>query len=395
MAAKQARRAPNRATHRKLVRLKMLSTALGPRAVELAIDGQLTVLTGRNGAGKSAVAEVLDASFSQLVGNGSDHDVSYAETFECEIGFQQETFLYQFSTRFTASERGHPERSWTEVAHSSSGSQLWSVSNGLGKIGRKTIHLPANAGLVAMRASLTRLPQLVVLRSLARGFVRIPANLPKQSRERHSSLQMRDREPSGESISFSWRPIADQGPRLTDLVQRLLYWGEEKPDLFEHLQRVGIRIGLWKSLKHIITLGFMHMPDADKFELGGIFIDKEDLGFVSDGTLRITEILVGLIDPTIKMLFIEEPENSIHPGLLTRVMEEIATYATDKQILLSTHSATVVQRVDPKALRLVTRKGRQTSVRALKRDETSRVAAYLESEGDLGDWLFSGGAERE
>ena len=129
---------------------------------------------------------------------------------------------------------------------------------------------------------------------------------------------------------------------------------------------------------------------AQTRDIATVLVDGTNFGLLSDGTLRVIEILVWLILPEVNLLLIEEPETAVHPGLLSKLLAEIDAYSTDRQIVLTTQSPQVVSWADPRALRLVERHAGKTSVRSLREDEISRVAAYLNDEGTLGDFVYSG-----
>jgi predicted ATPase len=93
----------------------------------------------------------------------------------------------------------------------------------------------------------------------------------------------------------------------------------------------------------------------ERRDVAAVTVDGMNVGLLSDGTLRVLEILVELLGPPGSMLLVEEPETAVHPGLLARVLALFDSYAIDRQIVLSTHSPMVVSWCAPNDLRLVTR----------------------------------------
>ena len=120
-------------------------------------------------------------------------------------------------------------------------------------------------------------------------------------------------------------------------------------------------------------------------------LDGVNIGFLSDGTLRILAILIELINlnPSTTII-IEEPETQIHPGMLAKLLNEIEAYTFEKNLILSTHSPQVVAWTSPENINLVHRKDGQTFVRKLGEDEIHNVIEYISDEGDLGEWIYSG-----
>jgi predicted ATPase len=74
---------------------------------------------------------------------------------------------------------------------------------------------------------------------------------------------------------------------------------------------------------------------------------------MSDGTLRAFSILLSTVqDPRPQLLVIEEPEVAIHLGAL-RSLVEILREQNDAQILITTHSADIVDSLPIESLRVV------------------------------------------
>jgi predicted ATP-binding protein involved in virulence len=76
--------------------------------------------------------------------------------------------------------------------------------------------------------------------------------------------------------------------------------------------------------------------------------------------------------------------------MLEKLLNEIESYTYGQNLILSTHSPQVVSWTDPDKINLVYRENGRTFVRKLGADEIHNVADYLNEEGDLGDWIYSG-----
>lgn len=128
--------------------------------------------------------------------------------------------------------------------------------------------------------------------------------------------------------------------------------------------------------------------------IASVELDDINIGLLSDGTLRILVLLVELISaPSSTTTMIEEPETQIHPGLLEKLLNEIEAYTADENLILSTHSPQVVSWTQPNKINLVYRQNGRTYVRKLKETEIESVVDYLNEEGSLGEWLYSGGLD--
>lgn len=89
---------------------------------------------------------------------------------------------------------------------------------------------------------------------------------------------------------------------------------------------------------------------------------------MSDGTLRAFGILTSLfqqVSPT--LLVIEEPERAIHLGALRTLVDILREHSADVQVLITTHSADMVDALDLDELRVV-----------WKEDGASRIAPVAE-----------------
>ena len=75
---------------------------------------------------------------------------------------------------------------------------------------------------------------------------------------------------------------------------------------------------------------------------------------MSDGTLRVFGILVALLQrQRPAMLAIEEPEIAIHLGALQTLVEVLTAHSEGAQIVITTHSADIVDNLDMDDLRVV------------------------------------------
>jgi predicted ATPase len=124
-------------------------------------------------------------------------------------------------------------------------------------------------------------------------------------------------------------------------------------------------------------------------DFGIVAFDGVNIGHLSDGTLRVTEMLVHLLRRHLTVLCVEEPETAVHPGLLQGVLAELESYGLDRQVVVSTHSPNVVNWFAPREVRLVERTGGDTEVRRISDLEMPQVEAYLNNEGLLDGYLFN------
>jgi ABC-type lipoprotein export system ATPase subunit len=119
---------------------------------------------------------------------------------------------------------------------------------------------------------------------------------------------------------------------------------------------------------------------------------------LSEGTFKTITLLFYLMTERSNVLLIEEPEVCVHHGLLASIVELIKTYSKQKQIILSTHSDFVLDKVDPRHVYKVVRDDDKGTVvthipEAMSPDDFGALKDYLAKEGNLGEYWKHGGLE--
>lgn len=108
---------------------------------------------------------------------------------------------------------------------------------------------------------------------------------------------------------------------------------------------------------------------------------------LSAGTWRIVQLLTYLIFDKNSCMLLEHPEDSIHAGLLAKVIDILRTYAGRTQLICTTHSPHVMNLIGPMGIRLVTASEGRTSVSELTTQNLKAARNYLEDEGTLAEFL--------
>jgi len=128
--------------------------------------------------------------------------------------------------------------------------------------------------------------------------------------------------------------LSASGDNLPSVARHLL---EEHPEVFERIKRkMADRV---PGVSHIDVIVTEDGRLLIKYKDGAFvdpFIDKN----VSDGTIKMFAYLILLEDPKPHpILCVEEPENQLHPDLMTVLAEEFLQYAErGGQVFVSTHS---------------------------------------------------------
>lgn len=121
---------------------------------------------------------------------------------------------------------------------------------------------------------------------------------------------------------------------------------------------------------------------------------------VSDGTMLVLAYLLLMYQqPQVELVAIEEPERGLHPFLLGELVQfframtrgEIGPHPV--QVVLATHSAGILDHVEPREVRLLSRDRQSGEVRVETIDESTSNwrAAYAAHEHSLGGIWLSGG----
>jgi predicted ATPase len=110
---------------------------------------------------------------------------------------------------------------------------------------------------------------------------------------------------------------------------------------------------------------------------------------LSLGTRRVLHILVSLIVDGSTLMLVEHPEEGIHSGLVRKLAGVLRANADPALIILSSHSADVLNALRPEDLRLVTIRRGATEAHALTAQQAGAAARFIKEEGSLAEFLES------
>jgi predicted ATPase len=111
---------------------------------------------------------------------------------------------------------------------------------------------------------------------------------------------------------------------------------------------------------------------------------------VSDGTIQSIALLTATFDPRIKILVIEEPENSVHPWAIRNFVQAFRIAAEQKQIFLTTHSPILIDQIRPEELWVVQRPALETKITPVLELDPSLQESWGEGRFTLSEYLDSG-----
>jgi len=359
--------------------------------------GPLTVLVGRNGAGKSAVVDALrfirDALFDGLENavsrrNGFDaiRHCPYGGILVPRVAFDAMFDQHDGESRLSGSYR------FALVSHDN---DVYRVVDE-----RCVTHETDPQG----PPTLVQQPPLVVNRF---GESRLGLMLPRTNSFSGASKEVTTlfrgiyyhlfssdmREPRAASNE---RILSDDAANLTTVLremQRAKDGGAAKRAVLDALGRIvpDVRDFRVQELAGFLVAQLLHGPAAEAAPGNGhgsrgagtwLGLHQE-----SDGTLRALATLAALyqeVPPSYGgPLSLEEPENALHPDALAVLADSIREAATRRQIILTTQSPDLIARFRADELRVVERVDGATRVGPLAEHQRKAIEQELFGAGDL------------
>jgi predicted ATPase len=189
------------------------------------------------------------------------------------------------------------------------------------------------------------------------------------------------------------RSIPETGPQ-----ERLSESGDNLPNVIQYLKEQHP-----KQLKEILQILSERVPrlervDAETTLDGRLVLQMKDAPFekpimakfVSDGTLKLLAYLTVLYDPQPPFLVgIEEPENQLHPRLLSGLAEECRMASTRSQLLVTTHSPFFVNELKPEELWVLYR-DEDGYTKARQASKMQNIKEFVDAGAKLGDLWMEG-----
>lgn len=353
--------------------------------------GALTVLVGRNGAGKSAFLDVLrfvrDALRIGLEDAIIDrHGIAALRRWSPRKPFNLEVTLTVKESQF-----------WGEYSFVIGSKQgVYKVTREACRVGKESSEISEEYEVEGGKFVIS--PQSIVKRSIryerpedVRELVLPSLTIfsPTLSRMRvalrgnfYSIFPNVLRQPQKPSTE---KTLTDHGENLASVLRQMI--GEKDfPNLLSSLSRVvegvsDIRVG---EASGFLVPELQHNNFSSNTATDG-HSPWFNLTQESDGTLRMLGMLVALYQtqPRRTLVALEEPENALHPGALA-VLSDVLREATRRhQILVTTQSPDLISRFNVDELRVVERAGSVTEIGPV--DETQRkvIEEQLFSAGDL------------
>jgi predicted ATPase len=110
---------------------------------------------------------------------------------------------------------------------------------------------------------------------------------------------------------------------------------------------------------------------------------------LSIGTRRVIQMLTYLVCDQAAVMLLEQPEDSIHSGLLRSIMDVFKSYSDRCQVVFTTHAHQAIDLMDPNAVRLVRSEHGKTMVEKLTQSQIRSAQDFMLEQGTLSEYLDS------
>ena len=124
-------------------------------------------------------------------------------------------------------------------------------------------------------------------------------------------------------------------------------------------------------------------PATDMGGAGAMFFFSQ----LSLGTRRAIRAITSLLFDKRSLMLMEQPEDSIHPDLLRKLIDVFRSYSGYSQIVFTTHSPEVLDVLDPDEILLVIAPEGKTEARRLSSQEVLGARRFLKNDGSLSEYI--------
>jgi predicted ATPase len=217
-----------------------------------------------------------------------------------------------------------------------------------------------------------------------------------------SQLEARDFRPLVNALAsfeaYSIFPNVLRTPQKASNDNRLAPSGENLTSIFKALTRskrrahTGARAEILQAMRQVLpmlesiriqSLGGLMVPVFRVREPDGRIHDF-NVSQISDGTLRVLGLLTALYQPSRPdVIAMEEPEQTVHPGILAVLADAAKEISATSQVLITTHSPELVDRFDTENVMAVDLEGTVTRVGPVSPHQQQAVRDRLFSLGEL------------
>lgn len=188
-------------------------------------------------------------------------------------------------------------------------------------------------------------------------------------------------------------------PKKPDADAALKETGENWASILKALKRTPKGRQELERIKEMMQVVMPNLRDIFVATVGGYLVPqfrvaetagrKEvtynlDPSQLSDGTLRVLGILLALYQlPHPSFVAIEEPEQTVHPGLLAMLAEAFHEVSERTQLFVTSHSPHLIEYFSPEEIRVVAMEDGETRVTGIKSAQLEAIKEKLISIQEL------------
>ena len=377
---------------------------------ETTLDGlgPVTVLVGRNGAGKSNILQAIEWLAS--VGSYQPQFIApHRNSHNVAAEFEVDGVEYRYSasviwSRDKSAATPEPGISIRERLDflDSRWQQILSRTDEIITVEGRSEPIKINQTATCLPSLFALLPKDDPLLSRIRPVVSFLSSVRYYTLDEPTVSRSEAEERIISQASYVWwqSNLDDSGRPMDDVQRTLLNLHLEAPEKFDELKSLlGCNgLGLFDEiLVESVVVGTGPFQKSDELPNTIHFLEfvpcaaKTAASFayyeLSHGTRRILRMVVSLFFDNALVMLIEHPEDGIHSGLLKKLMHLLHEYSVPAQEIITSHSTELFNVLDPADVRLVSMTDGTTIVRPLSSIELVAATQYVSSDGPLSDFL--------
>lgn len=180
------------------------------------------------------------------------------------------------------------------------------------------------------------------------------------------------------------RPMKSHGENWVSALRELLKHEDDKKELIAGLKKLtgDIENVVVKRVSDYLVAQFLQQVQQETNRRKKWF----EAGQQSDGTLRVAGLLTALLQqPAVPLIGVEEPELTVHPGVLPMLYEYLKQASKTSQVVITTHSPIVLDVADAKedGIFVAERRDGKTSIQRVSEEQLKPVRDGLLTLGEL------------
>ena len=356
----------------------------------------MTALIGRNGSGKTNILKAI-GWIAHLMISPQSLKTSREENTEIDLWLELDNTHYHYELKIwpNSTQNFLNEKLVVQIAADKWQTLFHRQQNTI-KVENDTDEIKVGSAIPSLSALIALLPQESTLRkpiSSIVNFFQTVRYYPLDEKQLTAEVATL----FTHSNYLNWLNNNENQLEVnSSVVMRLLHLFLEKPDEFEELKNLIGSKGI--AIIEDITVETIRLSEKndDKSDVfyrilfqPSLSHDSEKFNYqnLSFGIRRLLQILVSIIHDKSAVLLLEQPEDGIHIGLLHKMIPLLKSYSEQGQFILASHSAEVLNRLEPQEIRLVTMENGITYLRSLDKTEIATAQQFIREQGSLSDFI--------